>query len=134
MVQRRGTAKHRWMPAVAVFAMAFGLLTLKEGVSVLLDLGEARAAAGAYVPFVLWFNVAAGFAYVAAGVGLWRRRRWAARLAVAIAVATAAVFLAFGVHIALGGGYEMRTVAAMTLRTVVWTLIAVAASRSLGGR
>ena len=33
--------------------------------------GEAaRAAAGQFMPFVLWFNFIAGFAYVVAGVGL----------------------------------------------------------------
>ena len=43
-----------------------------------LDPGAARQAAGHYVPFVLWFNFLAGFAYIVAGVGLWMRRRWAA--------------------------------------------------------
>jgi hypothetical protein len=82
-----------------------------------------------YVPFVLWFNFLAGFAYVIAGVGLWMRRRWAAWMAVAIAVATALVFLAFGVHVALGGAWERRTVIAMTLRTLVWVGIAAMAWR-----
>ena len=35
----------------------------------------ARRAAGAIVPFVLWFNFIGGFAYVACGLGLWGRRR-----------------------------------------------------------
>ena len=71
----------------------------------------------------------AGFAYVIAGVGLWMRRRWATWLAMAIAVATALVFLAFGVHVALGGAWERRTVIAMTLRTLVWVGIAAIAWR-----
>ena len=91
--------------------------------------GAARQAAGHYVPFVLWFNFLAGFAYIVAGVGLWMRRRWAAWLAIVITVATALVFLAFGVHVALGGAWERRTVVAMTLRTLVWAGIAAIAWR-----
>jgi hypothetical protein len=46
---------------------------------------------------------------------------------VAIAVATVFVFAAFGVHVVTGGAYEPRTVVAMSLRTVVWIVIAVIA-------
>jgi len=113
-----------------VVAVAFGLLTLKEGGTVLFGDEAARSAAGNYVPFVLWFNFLAGFAYVVAGVGLWLQRRWAAWLALAIASATALVFAAFGVHILGHGAYEVRTVIAMTVRTAVWFVIAVLAWRA----
>ena len=106
-----------WMRVISLIAIGFGLLTLQEGGAVLFVDGAARQAAGHYVPFVLWFNFLAGFAYIVAGVGLWMRRRWAMWLAVAIAVASALVFLAFGVHVVLGGAWERRTAAAMTRRT-----------------
>lgn len=120
-----------WIRLLSLFAIGFGLLTLREGGAVLFVDGAARQAAGHYVPFVLWFNFLAGFAYVVAGAGLWRRRRWATRLALAIALATALVFLAFGLHVALGGAWEHRTPIAMTLRTLVWTGIAITAWRLL---
>jgi uncharacterized membrane protein (DUF2068 family) len=110
--------------------MGFGLLTLREGAAVLFVDGAARHADGHYVPFVLWVNFLAGFAYVIAGGGLWLRRRWAAWLASAIALATALVFLAFGVHVLLDGAWEQRTPIAMTLRTLVWTGIATMAWRA----
>jgi len=88
----------------------------------------ARLAAGRYVPFVLWFNFLAGFAYVAAGAGLWARRRWAAWLSPAIAAGTITTFAAFGLYILLGGAFEVRTVAAMGLRSAVWVAIARYAS------
>ena len=50
-------------------------------------------------------------------------------LASAIATATLLVFAAFGVHVMTGGAYEMRTVAAMTLRSVLWLGIAWLAKR-----
>ncbi|HNZ90485.1 MAG TPA: hypothetical protein PKM82_04650 [Acidovorax sp.] len=120
-----------WARAVSIAAVAFGLLTLKEGGAVLFIDGAARAAAGAYVPFVLWFNFLAGFAYVVAGVGLWRQQRWAAWLALAIAVATALIFAALGLHVLGGGAYEQRTVLALALRTLLWTAIAGFAWRVL---
>lgn len=114
---------------LSLIAVAFGVLTIREGGAVLLHDGTARAAAGNYVPFVLWFNFVAGFAYVVAGAGLWMRQRWATWLAVAIAAATACVFAAFGLHVYSGGAYEQRTIIAMSLRTLVWAGIATMAWR-----
>lgn len=117
--------------AIPLVAVAFGLLTIKEGGAILFGGEAARVAAGNYVPFVLWFNFMAGFAYVVAGVGLWLQQRWATRLAIIIAAATALIFAAFGAHILSGGAFEPRTVVAMSLRTLVWTTIAAIVWRSL---
>ncbi len=114
----------RILGAVAVL---FGLLTLFSGGKALFGGPEARAAVGNAVPFVLWFNFLAGFAYLVAGGGLLAMRFWAWRLAALIAGATLLVFVAFGLHVWLGGAYEMRTVGAMTLRSAVWLLIATIA-------
>ncbi len=116
----------RWL--VVIVAIGFGALTIKSGGAVLFGTGEARQAAGHYVGFVLWFNFLAGFAYIAAGVGLWFEMKWAQVLAVVIAVLTLLVFAAFGLHILQGGAYEMRTVVAMSLRSAVWLVIATAAN------
>lgn len=66
-----------------------------------------------------------------AGLGLWLGQRWAAVLAATLAGTTALVFLTFGVHVAQGGAFEARTVGAMSLRTVVWGVIAWLAWRRL---
>ena len=113
-----------WVRAAGVIGALFGLLTIREGGAVLFIDGPARAAAGNFVPFVLWFNFLAGFAYLVAGVGLLFRQAWAARVALAIALATLCVFVAFGVHVVTSGAYEMRTVVAMTLRSTIWIVIA----------
>ncbi|MCA9776122.1 MAG: hypothetical protein KC800_05370 [Candidatus Eremiobacteraeota bacterium] len=114
----------RGAKSLSVFTVLFGLVTIKAGGSVLF-VDSAREAAGAYVPFVLWFNFVAGFGYVLAGLGVWQERKWAAQLSVVIAVLTLLVFLVFGLHILAGGLYEPRTVAAMTLRSAVWLGIAL---------
>ena len=115
----------------AVIALVFGALTLKEGGTVLFGSEAARVAAGRYVPFVLWFNFLAGFAYIVVGAGLWWRQRWAVWLAIAIAAATLLVFAAFLVHIGFGGAWEQRTFFAMILRSGVWLAIAAIGRRRL---
>ena len=109
--------------AAAIVAIIFGALTILSGGRALFG----GADMGAVVGFVLLFNFAAGFAYVAAGAGLWRGDRWAAPLSVAILVATLLVFAAFGWHVLSGRPYEARTVGAMILRSVVWAAISAVA-------
>ena len=109
---------------VTIVALVFGILTIKSGGSVLFIDGPDRQAAGNYVPFVLWFNFLAGFAYLLAGVGLFMKKSWAPLLSILIAAATIIVFALFGIHILTDGAYETRTVLAMSLRTIVWVSIA----------
>ena len=122
-------ARPVWRWPIAIAAAAFGVATIAAGGRVLFGGLPARASAGAYVPFVVAFNFAAGFAYVAAGLGLALQQRWTAWVARAIAGATVVVFLAFGAHVASGGAFESRTVAAMALRSIFWTAFAVAVPR-----
>lgn len=109
-------------------AVVFGILTIVSGGKALTN----TASMGAVVPFVLWFNFFAGFAYVGAGLLLWRRHRYARTAALAIFAATLLVFAAFAIHALTGGAYEMRTVGAMTLRSVFWGAMTWAAGRAQG--
>ncbi len=109
----------------SLLAFVFGLLTLKSGGSVLFFDGEPRQAAGNYVPFVLWFNFLAGFVYLVTAISLWLMRPWAAWLSLLLAGSTLVIFAALGLYILNGGEYEMRTVAAMALRSGVWLVISV---------
>lgn len=126
-----GVERPPFMLVAGLIAIAFGLLTLRSGTAVLFGPEEAQRAAGSYLPWLVWFNLLAGFAYVVAGAGLWFQQRWAALLALGIAIATAAAFGAFGVHVSGGGAYEMRTSWAMLLRTTLWAGIAFFACRAL---
>lgn len=127
-------SRPRWAVALSLLAAAFGGLTLKSGGEVLFIDGAGRAAAGDYVPFVVWFNFLAGFAYIAGAVGLFAWRPWVKPLAFAIVTLTIAVFAAFGVHVWTGGAYEPRTIGAMGLRSAVWLGIAFALRRSFLGQ
>ena len=117
----------RWLAAAA---LVFGLLTIVSGGRVLFGGAQARDAAGNIVPFVLWFNFAAGFVYVAAAVALLAGWRGAARLALILAVSTVLVFLAFLAHVGSGGAYEMRTVGALSIRALFWIVVAALALRA----
>ncbi|MDP2135890.1 MAG: hypothetical protein Q8J99_19985 [Sulfuritalea sp.] len=119
----------RMLKWLAIAAIAFGVLTVFSGGRALFGGMEARAELGNIVPFVLWFNFIAGFVYVLAGLALLRTKRWAAPLAVLIAVSTILVFLALAAHIAGGGAFEARTVGALSLRSLFWIVVALVALR-----
>ena len=116
---------------VTAIAIVFGLLTIKSGGQVLFGGSLYQKAAGNYVLFVVWLNFLAGFSYLVAGVGIWMRLRWAVWLSLFIAIATLIVFSILGMHILNGGAYETRTVAAMSLRSIVWLSIFVFSYRKL---
>jgi hypothetical protein len=124
----------RMVAALAVAAIAFGILTVFSGGRALFGTEAARAELGNIVPFVLWFNFVAGFAYVGAGVALLRAQRRAAAAALLLAAATVLVFLALAAHILSGGLYEMRTVGALSIRSLFWIVVAVVALRTLRPR
>jgi hypothetical protein len=119
--------RSRALLAAAAVAIAFGLLTIVSGARALFggaDMGDV-------VPFILWFNFLAGFAYVVAGIGLWRGTSWGWWMSLGIAGATALVLLAFLAHVLLGNPYELRTLGAMVLRLGVWTMITATAQRAV---
>ncbi len=124
------SSNSRVLKVAAGVAIAFGLLTILSGGRALFGNEVARLAVGNAVPFVLWFNFLAGFAYIAAGTGLFLRLRWGIWLAVATLITTLLIFVAFGLFVARGGAYEMRTVGAMFLRSGAWMAIVAVGIRA----
>ena len=116
-----------WLWPIIFVSFAFGALTIKSGGAVIFFDGPARLAAGNYLNFVVSFNFIAGFFYVLAGLGFLLQKEWTAKLAITIAVTTLLIFAAFGIHILMDGAYEMRTLGAMTLRSVIWVSFATTA-------
>ncbi len=122
------------LKVLGAIATVFGAMTLISGGQALLLGPERGIDMGEVVTPVLVFNFVAGFAYVAAGVGIWRAWRWAAQLALVLAVLTVGMFAYLGVHILGGGSYETRTVVAMGFRAAFWALVAFVALRNVGIR
>lgn len=117
----RQTARSR---TVGGIAGVFGLTTLAAAGNVLFGPPPVQDLAGDIVPFVVWFNFCAGFAYVAAAIGLWTARPWGHRLAIVIAVATFVAGLGYAYVALTGKAVEPRTGAALAFRTAVWALLA----------
>ncbi len=121
----RINTRPKMVSVLAIIAVAFGALTLYSGGRNLFDT-TVIATAGNTIWFVLWFNFLAGFAYILAGVLLWKWKICGVRLSAVIAGATLLVFLAMGIYvIQFGGLYNVKTVIAMVLRSGVWLFIAV---------
>lgn len=121
----------RGLGIAAIVALVFGVLTVFAGGAALFGGDKTSELVGNAVPFVLWFNFLAGFAYLAAGGGLLLRRRWALWLSLAILAGTVIVALSFSIHILRGGMFEMRTVGALFFRAGVWAAITIVAARAL---
>lgn len=118
-----------WLAVVAIVAILFGIATVKEGGTVLFT-EAGKQSAGNYVPFVLWYNFIAGFAYIMAGIAMFRLKSCSRRLNAVIAISTSIVFILLGIHILNGGLYELRTVIAMTIRSTLWISIAIVTLRA----
>ena len=87
----------RWTRPAALVAAVFGALTIFSGSMVLVWPRAAQDLAGNAVPSVVIFNTAAGFAYLAGAVALWRNHPAARPIALAIGVATLMVLAGFAV-------------------------------------
>ena len=112
-----------WLKAGGVFVFVFGLVTLLQGGKLLFS-DSVEWPAGV-VPFVLIFNFCAGFLYLLAGVGLFKTALWSRKLVFFLAVSNLLVFAALFFHIYSGGEYMTRTLAAMTLRSLVWIALSL---------
>lgn len=83
------------------------------------------------LPWLVWYNVGAGLFGVGVAVGLWRGGAWAITTAGALAAAHGAILTVLIVMRLGGGAVANDSLAAMTLRTLVWSAIALVARRTL---
>jgi uncharacterized membrane protein (DUF2068 family) len=104
----------------AVLALIIGLLSIKEGGSVLLGLSTKPYH---ILTWLVMYNVALGLVSVAAGIGLWTKRSWGRRLAAIILILHSSVFLAVFMMFEFGKEVAFQSVMAMLFRTVVWLAI-----------
>ena len=86
------------------------------------------------LPWLVLYNVAAGLVGVAVGAGLWLVRRWALLASSVLAAAHLSVLIALIALRASGAEVANDSLVAMTLRWVVWAVIALLARRAAGPR
>jgi hypothetical protein len=121
------------LKVLAVFAFVFGVITVAKAGNILFGPQSARDAVGDFVPYVVKFNLVAGFFYLLAAVGIWTGRIWALRVSGFIALATMVTAAFFAWHVFSGGAYEMQTVGALILRAGFWMVAALFLLRSRAG-
>lgn len=116
-----GTITQKKKDRVAsILAAMLGLLTIREGGSVLLGLSVPSYPV---LPWLVWYNVAVAVVSVIAGVGMWKRQAWSITLGVNILALHGIVFAGL-----VGMSYFGQTVArmsifAMMFRTFTWIVI-----------
>ena len=103
----------------------FGIVSVFMTSSVLFDWFGIRAKEGNYVLFIVYTNLVCGFIYLYSGYAIWKNKKsaiWALGLAVLLLVFA---FITLGLYIREGGVYELKTVKAMSFRTLLTLAILI---------
>src|SRR5574340_537893 len=101
----------------AILAAMLGLLSVKEGGSVLLGL---TTKAYTVLPWLVWYNVLVGVFSVIVGVGLWQKRFWGHRFSVTVVVFHGLVLLILVMLFAFKQPVAVDSIIAMIVRVLVW--------------
>ncbi len=104
----------------SILAVALGLLSIREGGSVLLGV---TIPAYHVIPWLVWYNVAMGAVSVVAGVGMWMRSAWSIGLSVNILAFHGIVFFGLVGMQQYGQEVAMNSIFAMMFRTFTWIVI-----------
>ncbi|MDH4224887.1 MAG: hypothetical protein OEW12_04510 [Deltaproteobacteria bacterium] len=119
-----------WAWASGLFAVMLGAVSIKNEWAALSGSSGARAL-GYALPFLVYFHLAMGAAYIVAGVGLYNLKRWAAWGSLVIALASLVVGGAYGLFLATGGAPSIIIILSLGFRAVSWTVIGGLAWRNL---
>jgi|GEM_PF-531629 hypothetical protein len=104
----------------SILAVVLGLLSVREGGSVLLGLTKP---AYYVIPWLVWYNVAMGAVSVVAGIGMWMRRAWRINLSVNVLAFHGIVFFGLIGMQQYGQAVAMNSIFAMMFRTFTWIVI-----------
>ena len=109
--------KHR---LVAILAFVPGLLSIKEGGSVLLGISIPSYHV---LPWLVVYNVVVAFVSLIAGTGIWMQRTWGSILAAVILLSHGCVFLLVFFRFMFREPVAPISVMAMMVRTGLWLVI-----------
>ena len=104
----------------AILAIMLGLLSVREGGSVLLGL---TTPAYNVLPWLVWYNVIMGVVSVVAGVGMWKQRAWSISLSMNVLTLHGIVFLGLIGLKQYGHDVARISIFAMLFRTFTWIVI-----------
>ena len=109
-----------YMKIAAIVAVIFSLLTIVEGVRVLLGVSQPE-----YLVLrpLLIYNVIMGVVGFIVGILIWFNHRWALMFASIVAALHLAVLLGIEVLFYSSGSVAMDSVKAMIVRSTVWLAV-----------
>ena len=110
----------------AILAIIPGLLSIKEGGSVLLGLVTKDYT---ILPWLVWYNVVLGFASVIIGIGLWRERKGSIKIATTILSLHGLVLIILIILFVFKAPVSLISITAMLFRTSVWIAVIVLLGR-----
>ncbi|GMV78520.1 MAG: hypothetical protein AMXMBFR79_16510 [Chitinophagaceae bacterium] len=110
---------------ISVFLILFGVVTIFIGSSTLLDFFQIREKQGNYVAFIVRANVICGFFYLIAAIGIFKKQQWALNFLIAASILLIITFIAFLIHIKSGKVYEIKTIYALSFRTIITIAISI---------
>ena len=110
----------------ALLAIIPGLLSIKEGGSVLLGLVTKDYT---ILPWLVWYNVVLGFASVIIGIGLWRERKGSIKIAATILSLHGLVLIILIILFVFKAPVSLISITAMLFRTSVWIAVIVLLGR-----
>ena len=117
-------SKHRF---AAILALTLGLLSVREGGSVLLGFPTKPYTV---LPWLVWYNVVVGFVSLITAIGVWKKRAWGVRFAATIVSLHVLVLIILIVLYLFRQPVALLSLMAMFFRTIVWAgIIIVTRSR-----
>ena len=105
---------------IAVLAIVPGLLSIKEGGSVMLGISTP---AYHVLHWLVVYNIVMGFVSLIAGTGIWIQRTWGSVLAALVLLCHGVVFLTVFFLFMFRVPVAPISVLAMMIRTAVWFII-----------
>ena len=110
----------------SLLVIILGLLSIKEGGSVLLGLVTKDYT---ILPWLVWYNVVLGFASVIIGIGLWRERKGSIKIATTILSLHGLVLIILIILFVFKAPVSLISITAMLFRTSVWIAVIVLLGR-----
>lgn len=113
-----------------IVSLLFGLVTIFEGGSVILDIPGARESHGDFIWFVVWANVICAFFYIASSYGFFKLKNWTKSLLKISIIILVLTFAGLLIWIFLKNPFEKKTVIAMTGRLIVTVILFIIAAKT----
>lgn len=116
------------MKKISYFAIIFGIMTIFSGGQNLFN-SEVIKTQGNVIPEILWFNFSAGFVYLLIATLVLMQKKIALRITATLSALNFVALLHLINHVSQNGAYEVKTIFAMSFRTIFWFAFLIALSR-----